>query len=61
MEEPRSSLNIVDKFLATTDELLDFTKPVNNQGVATDALARVLKKLYPKLWYVEEDDDDECE
>ena len=59
--ENASSLNIVDKFLATTDELLDFTKPVNNQGVETEALARVLKKINPKLWYFEEDDDDECE
>ena len=59
--ENASSLNIVDKFLATTDDLLDFTKPVNGEGVETEALARVLKRIHPKLWYFEEDDDDECE
>lgn len=61
MEYPFSSFNVVDKFLAVTDELLDFTKPTNGQGVETEELARLLKKVCPDKWYIEEDDDDECE
>ena len=61
MEYPFSSFNVVDKFLAVTDELLDFTKPVNGQGVETEDLARVLKKSCPEQWFIEEDDEDECE
>ena len=61
MEFPIFSYNIVDKFLAATDDLLDFTRPVNNQGIETEQLAKVLKKYCPDQWYIEEDDDDECE
>lgn len=59
MEYPVSSFNLVDKFLAVTDELLDFTKVVDDQGVETERLVKVLKKYCPDQWTVEEDDSDE--
>lgn len=59
MEYPVSSFNLVDKFLAVTDELLDFTKVVDDQGVETERLVKVLKKYCPDQWAVEEDDSDE--
>lgn len=61
MEYLVSSFNLVDKFLAITDELLDFTKVVDDQGVETERLVKVLKKYCPDQWILEEDDDDECE
>jgi hypothetical protein len=61
MDHPFTSLNIVDKFLAATDELLGFTKPIDGEGIETQDLARILKKYCPDQWYIEEDDFDECE
>jgi hypothetical protein len=55
-----SSYNVVDRFLAATDELLDFTKSDIDQGIPTFRLVQILKKYCPDQWRIEEDDD-ECE
>jgi hypothetical protein len=52
------SFNIVDRFLAATDELLDFTRVEDDQGVETEHLVRVLKKYCPDKWHIEEDSDE---
>jgi hypothetical protein len=59
MEYSFSSFNIVDKFLAATDQLLGFTEPKNSDGIETEQLAKILKKYCPDKWYTEE--YDECE
>jgi hypothetical protein len=61
MEYPISSYNVVDRFLAATDELLYFTRSDVDHGIPTEQLAKILKKYCPDQWYIEEDNDDECE